>query len=608
MIDVRRTCGTLVLTLCLCLAAGCSDGRVRARIDESGPPLRGGTLELVGSSDVDHLATTSAYVVSTIWLIQTFARQLLAYAPGHDDSVKTRPVADLAIEVPTRENGGVSADGLSYTFHLRRGVLWDSHPAREVTAHDVVRAFKLFCNPVSPVGAPMYYTGTIAGMADYCGRFAHVPGTVAAIRDFVTTHDLEGVRAADDFTVVFRLRTRASDFLNLVAMPFASPVPVEYLDTLPDSPEFRQRTISNGPYRIARYVQNREILLERNPVWGSRTDPIRPAYVDGIRVRLGVDAELVELQIEAGTADVSFGETVPLASLASLLATADPTVWLAPSGGMYGSMHFLVLNHVGPNNSGALKQRGVRTAIAMAVDKAAVAQLAGGPAVARPLNQAVPSSGAGYGVGADQAATPEDHGDPAAASRLLAEAGYPNGISLTLAYPVYSSLAITAQSLQASMKRAGITLRLVPSTTGDFWGRLLPNPENARRGEWDLAITIWTPDWFGQNNGRSVIAPLFDGRQFGQNSQNYGGYQSSVVNEAIDRATTAASEHVAEQAWVDAARRLMDDVAFVPLIEERTPYARSRRVRNCTWAPLGLNCDLSSLWLAGARPASGESR
>ena len=605
---VRCMGGTLSLTLCVCLAAGCSDRRVRARIDESGPPVRGGTLELVGSSDVDHLATTSAYVMSSLLLLQTIARQLLAYPPGPDNAVKTRPVADLAIEVPTRDNGGMSADGLSYTFHLRRGVLWDSQPPREVTAHDVVRAFKLFCNPVSPVGGPMYYTGTIAGMAAYCERFAHVPGTVAAIRNFVTTQDLEGVQAVDDFTVVFRLRTRASDFLNLVAMPFASPVPVEYLDTLPDSPDFRQRTISNGPYRIAHYIQNREILLERNPVWDSRTDPIRPAHVDGIRVRLGADAELVELQIEAGTADLSFGETVPMASLASLLATADPTAWLAPSGGIYGGMHFLVLNHVGPNNGGALKQRGVRMAIAIAVDKAAIAQLAGGKVVARPLNQAVPSSGAGYRAGADQTATPQDHGDPGAARRLLAEAGYPDGISLTLAYPVYSSLPIAAQSLQASLKRAGIALRLVPSTQGDFWGRLLTNPENARRGEWDLAITAWTPDWFGQNNGRSVIAPLFDGRQIGQNSQNYGVYQSTAVDEAIDRATTAATEDIAEQAWVDAARRLMDDVAFVPLIEHRSPFARSRRVRNCTWAPLGLNCDLSSLWLADARPTTGGSR
>ena len=74
--------GALALTLCLCLAAGCSDRRVRARIDESGPPVRGGTLELVGSSDVDHLATTSAYVISSLSLVETFARQLLAYSSG----------------------------------------------------------------------------------------------------------------------------------------------------------------------------------------------------------------------------------------------------------------------------------------------------------------------------------------------------------------------------------------------------------------------------------------------------------------------------------------------------------------------------------------------
>jgi ABC-type transport system substrate-binding protein len=608
MNDVRRASGTLVLTVCVCLAGGCSDRRVRVRADESGPPVRGGTLELVGSSDVDHLSTTSAYVSSTIWLLQTLARQLVAYTPAPDSAARMRPSADLAVEVPSSENGGISADGLSYVFHLRRGVLWDSHPPREVTAHDVVRAFKLFCNPVNPVGAPTYYTGTIAGMADYCEQFAHVPGSVAGIREFVTAHELEGVRAIDDFTVAFRLRTRASDFLNLVAMPFASPVPVEYLDTLPDSPEFRQHTISNGPYRIARYVQNREIILERNPVFDPRTDPLRPAYVDGMRVRLGADAELVELQIEAGTADLSFGESIPLASVASLLATADPTAWLSPGGGMYGVMRYLVFNHVGPNNRGALKQRRVRMAIAMAIDKAAIAQLAGGAALGRPLNQAVPSSGAGFRPGGDQLQTPRDHGDPELSARLLAEAGYPHGLQLTLAYPIFSSLPIAAQSLQASLKRAGIVLRLVPFTQGDYWGRVMPNPENARRGQWDLGLSAWTPDWFGPNNGRSVISPLFDGRQVGQNSQNFGNYQGAEVDAAIDRATTAAGEEAAEQAWVDAARHLMDDVAFVPLTEERSPYARSRRVRHCLWAPLGLSCDLSSVWLADGRPASGGSR
>ena len=100
MMNVRGMGATLAPMLCVCLIAGCSDRRVRARIDESGPPVRGGTLELVGSSDVDHLATTSAYLVSTIWLIETFARQLVAYPPEPDNAVKTRP----SCASRTREN------------------------------------------------------------------------------------------------------------------------------------------------------------------------------------------------------------------------------------------------------------------------------------------------------------------------------------------------------------------------------------------------------------------------------------------------------------------------------------------------------------------------
>jgi ABC-type transport system substrate-binding protein len=598
----------LVLVGCVCLGSGCSDRRARSRSDDSGSPVRGGTLEIVGRADVDHLATTSGYVTSSWWLFRTFARQLLAYPPAEDYATKTRPAPDLALEVPTRENGGVSSDGLSYTFHLRRGVRWNSRPPREVTAHDIVRAFKLFCNPVCPVGALGYYTDTIAGMAQYCEQFSRVPRTVAAIRDFVNTQELEGVRAADDYTVIFHLRAPATDFLNLAAMPFASPVPVEYLDYLPDSPEFRQHTLSSGPYQITRYIQNREILLERNPVWDARTDPIRSAYVDRIRIRLGLDAQLQQLQIEAGTADLSFDETVPLAELASLLAIDDPTVWISPPGDHFGFFMFIAVNHVGPNNREALKQLLVRRAIVLAVDKAAVVQLFGGSRVARPLRQAVVSSAAGFRKGADHDLTPGDRGDPAAARTLLARAGYSQGLSLRLAYPILAGYPLVAQSVQANLARAGIDILLVPLNANDLYGRLLPNPENARRGEWDLALPGWVPDWFGDNNGRSVIVPLFDGRNFGLNTTNWGGYQNQEVDAAIDRATTAPSVELAEQAWNDAAQQLMNDVALIPLTEFKMPYARSRRVRGCTWSVFGMNCDTTALWLADAAPKPGGSR
>jgi ABC-type transport system substrate-binding protein len=597
----------ILLLLCIGLDAGCSSARVRPR-EEAVPPVRGGTLEIVGLSDVDHLATTSAYVAISSWaFLRAFTRTLVTYPASADFGAAIRLAPDLAIELPSLDNGGISADGLTYTFHLRRGVRWNTTPPREVTAHDFIRAFRLFCNPVSPVGAPGYYTGTIVGLENYCTEFARVPGTVSAIREFVNTRGFNGVRAIDDFTVVFNLLHPTLDFLNLLAMPFASPVPAEYLDYLPDSPEFRQHTLSNGPYRITRYIQNREILLERNPVWDTAADPIRPGFVDRILIRFGMDAQLQHLQIAAGTADLS-EESIPTAELASLISADDSTLWLSPPGDASMGFVFLAVNHVEPANRSATRQVPVRRAIALAANRAALVQLAGGPRVSRALRQAAPSFASGYRKGADHYVTPGDQGDPAQARMLLAAAGYPHGISLRLVYPIFAAFPLQAQSLQASLARAGITITLTPMTTSDLWGRFLTDPEHARRGEWDLALTAWNPDWFGENNGRSVFEPLFDSRHFGANTVNYGGYSNQKVDALIDSATTAESIAHAEQAWHEAAQHLMEDVAFVPLTELKGRFMRSRRVRNCTWSVLAPNCDITSVWLADAAPGKGKPK
>jgi peptide/nickel transport system substrate-binding protein len=281
---------------------------------------------------------------------------------------------------------------------------------------------------------------------------------------------------------------------------------------------------------------------------------------------------------------------------------------LVPSGEHFASMHFLAINIIGPNNDGALRKSKVRQALALAVDKRAVAQLSGGPGISRPLYQAVSSSTAGFRAGADRYATPNDRGDPEAARRLLAEAGYPSGIRLRVAFPTDSTYPIEAQSAQASLRRAGFDVELYPYSSSDFWGRLLPNVENAQRGEWDLAYTGWIPDWYGANNGRSVIVSLYDGRQLGNMSQNYGRYDSPAVNSAIDRALDAPTAELAEAAWADAVAQVMDDVAIVPLIERKTGWMRSSRVRNCSWSVLGMQCILTAVWLADAAHAKPEGR
>ena len=601
----RVQLGLPALLAAALLCAGCGDvahSPPSHRGNQAGPAIRGGTLKVVGSSDVDHLWPTSAYITGSMWLADTFARQLVMYPPANDYATKTSLVADLAREVPTRSNGGISADGLLYTIRLRDGVRWNASPPRAVTAHDFVRAFKLFCNPVSPVGAPRYYTSTIAGMAEYCTAFTKTPGTVAGIREFLASHEIEGVRAPDDSTLVIRLIAPAPDFLNLLAMTFVSAVPEEYLEYLPDSPEFRQHMLSNGPYAIKRYVQGRELEFVRNPIWNPATDPNRAAYVDRISIQFGIDDELAQLQIEAGTADLGYDLQMLTANQASLLAIGDPRVKLIPDGEHYGSMHYLAINLVGGNNGGALQRLKVRQALALAVDKRAVAQVTGGAGVSRPLYQAVSSATAGFRSGADRHMTPGDRGDPDAARRLLAEAGFPNGIRLRLAYPSGGTYPIEVQSVQASLRRAGIDVELFPYSFADLWGRLLINSQNARRGEWDIAYTGWVPDWFGNNNGRSVIMPLFDGRQVGHLSQNYGLYDSAEVNAAIDQALAAPGNDLAEAGWAQAVARVMEDVAIVPVIERKAGVMLSSRVRNCVWSVLGQQCLLTALWLADAAP------
>ena len=130
------------------------------------------------------------------------------------------------------------------------------------------------CNPQSPVGAPGYYTSTIVGMASYCAGFAKVKPAVAAVDHYAATAPLPGVSASGPLTLVLKLIAPAPDFLNILAMGFASARPVEYLKYLPDSPQLRANTISDGPYQITNYSAGKSFTLVRNPAWKAATDPL----------------------------------------------------------------------------------------------------------------------------------------------------------------------------------------------------------------------------------------------------------------------------------------------------------------------------------------------
>ncbi|HUC36441.1 MAG TPA: ABC transporter substrate-binding protein [Acidimicrobiales bacterium] len=557
---------------------------------------KGGVLKLVGQGDVDFMDTADGYYDVTYTLDRAIARQLYTWPTGTTLASELNPVPDLATSMPTITNGGKT-----YTITIRTGAMWDTKPARQITAQDEVTGMKRLCNPASPTGAPGYFENTIVGMQSYCTAFAKVGTDVTSIDSFMNTHDIAGVKATGPETIQFNLTQPASDFIDILSLPFSSPVPKEELAYVPASPQLAQHFVSDGPYTIKSYVPNTSIDLVRDPAWNPSTDSVRKAYVNEMQVTEGVAENTTALQqIQAGTEDVFWDQNVPTAALAGMVADNDPNLVLGPDGNNYITINpYISINLQSPNNGGALSKLPVRQALEYAINKYADSQVYGGSAVSGVLDQMIPSGSVGYVSGYDPYPSPNGQGDPTKAKQLLASAGYsPGQITLKLIYRTNTVHPQIAQTDQAALQAAGFNVQLIPVTPANtIYTSYLENPTASKNGSWDIAEPGWIPDWLG-NNGRSVIEPLFDGRTYGPNTQDYGDYNSTTVNSDIDHALAATTTAQATSYWQAAAKQIMADAAVVPVGAQKVAEYHSSRVHNCEfWWP-GENCDITNVWLS----------
>jgi ABC-type transport system substrate-binding protein len=594
---MRLRLGSAVAVVTI-LVAGCASGTVSSQPSGSGSqgtPHRGGTLVMLGQSDIFNLDTASAYYTVSSMLERMFTRQLFSYGVPTGAATPPPVVPDVATAVPTTSNGGITDGGKTITIHLRQGVKWNSSPPRQVTAADFVRGFKMLCNPVSPVGAPGYFTATIEGMQSYCTGFAKAPGTASGIAGYVSSHNLPGVVATDPQTLTFHLLSSTPDFPYILTMGFCSARPIEYMKYVPDSATFRQHTLSDGPYEITSYVAGKSFALARNPAWEQSTDPLRHAYVDKITVTEGLTSDNVQQQLQAGTGDMEWDVTPPAQNLPALVATHNSGLVIGPAAA--GSASISLGNYLALNQyAGPFTSKLVREAVAYAVNKNAIVQILGGKSVASTTSQLVLPGNVGYMANYNPFPDNNGAGDPAKAKQLLAQAGK-TGTALKLLYSTTDPAPRIAQVLQSSLDAAGFKVKLVPATQSDFYGKYLEVPATAKRGVWDLAAAGWIPDWFG-NNGRSTIVPLLT--QPGLGSNNFGGYTSDKVESFISAALSAPDAATAAQNWQKADATAMQDVANIPINVQKWPIFHSSRVHGCDFFWFGLNCDPANVWLSGS--------
>jgi len=620
----KRFAGLAAAVLAAGALAACSSSSTSAPAagssSSAGTPVSGGTLRIISASGPAHLDTVPSYYTADYQITHTYARQLLNYPTLPYTSTSdpnwtkdTTPIADVATEVPSTANGGITNGGKTYTFHIKPGVDWNTTPARQVTADDFIREFKAFFNPVSPVGNPVYFESTIAGLTAYANAetafFASKSNapTAANITNFQNTHTISGLSAPNSSTLQITLSAPASDFLYMMAMPFTSARPVEYDSYVPNSLQLDTHTISDGPYQISSYVPGKSITLVRNPAWKQSTDPIRHDYVSTIVDTLGVTSAETQLaDMQAGTQDVISSDTpINPASIPSLVASKVPnfTIWANSD-----TFPYIVFNLRSPDANGAAGKLLVRQAVEYGLDKSAAVKAIGGPDVATIINTVIPPGNVGY---VNSNIYPDDNGqgNVAMCKSDLAKAGYPNGVTLTYMYPNDSSNTRIFTAIQASLANCGITLTGKPEPGSSFFTDLGNSPENNKAGQWDMGQPGWFPDWWG-NNGRTIVQALFQGPNCVINTVNYGCYDSSTVNSMITTAEGATSLSAAGSAWQQADHQIMSDAAIVPIMSQNFPQYSSKRVRGITsngttyptaiFAPNIGAPDVTSIWLASS--------
>jgi peptide/nickel transport system substrate-binding protein len=541
--------------------------RTRAPAEQ---PRRGGTLRLVGAGDVDHLDPALAYHTVTRGVVRACTRQLVTYR-STDDVARA---GDLVPDLATFERSGCA-----YRFTLKDGVAWDD--GRPVTAADVARGIKRLAHPLAPSPGLSYFLSTVAGLAPFRDALLAGPRDPAAIAAAIESAEVPGLRVESERTLVVTTVEPVSDFLNILALPFATPAPVASLEPRP----------WNGPYRIVDHRPGERIRLERNPHWSAASDDVRAAYVDAIDVEEGVDEDEAYLRVLDGTADLLWDTQPPTERLPELFATNDPRLRMCLAGLL---SPYLVINMLSPNERGATARLQVRQALRHAVDKAAVSTIWGGPRLNTIAQQVLPPLSSAHRP-VEETAPPE--GDPERARRLLAAAGYRDGLTLRLVFRNRDIHPATAEAVRASLARAGIDVELVPAPIESFFADYLASAAAARAGAWDIALSGWEPDWNG-NNARVYLQPLFDSSNVSDDDwgTNFGHYANARVDALLAEGLRSQDARRANRCFAAVERQVMHDVAIVPILFAHQYWLHSSRVHG--WLPYPvLNGDPTNLWL-----------
>ncbi|MBT1183949.1 ABC transporter substrate-binding protein [Streptomyces sp. CJ_13] len=500
-----------------------------------GAPREGGTLTVLNAEPQSDFDPARLYT-SGGGNVPSLVFRTLTTRNREDGAAGTKVVPDLATDT-----GKANADATEWTYTLKDGLKYED--GTPITTADIKYGIERSFAAELSGGAP-YLRDWLVGGESYEGPYKN------------GGKGLDSIVVPDDKTITFKLRKPEGEFPFLATQTQFAPVP-KAKDT---GVTYEEHPVSSGPYKVVKNDGDGEHLtLERNEHWDPKTDEERKAYPDKIDVRSGLDAAVINQRLStssgADAAAITTDTNLGPAELAQI--GGDKQLAARVGTGHFGYTNYLAFNpKVAPFDNPKVRQ-----AISYAVNRTSVVNAAGGSALAEPATTFLPEQEA-FGF------TKYDHfpagatGDAAKARELLKEAGFPDGISITLTHNTAQNRQTgpeIATAVQQALAAAGITVKLEGLENNAF---------NERR--WDAKntpgffLSRWGADW---PSGGPFLAPIFDGRQIVTNGSNYNHAQldDPAVNTEIDEIAKLTDLAAAGKRWGALDKKIGEQALDVPL-------------------------------------------
>lgn len=451
------------------------------------------------------------------------------------------------------ESMEVSDDGLTYTFHLRKGLKWsDGTP---LTANDFVYSWKRLADPNTAAPYAMDMLGYVKGYKEAS------EGNLDAL----------GVSAPDDDTFVVEMASPCVYFSKLITHGSMVPVQQATIEANGDQWTLTPETyISNGPLKMIEWVPGSHITFAKNEnYWNA--DKVT---VNTLKFVLMEDSNAAYSAYQTG--EVSMIKHVPTEEVPSLRGNEDFHV-----DPLMGTYYISFQTEKEPFNN-----PDVRMALSLAIDRDYVANTVMQGTYSPATNFVGPGLSDAEAGSSFEEVTRKNNGgdffnvnnyeaDLEKAKELLAEAGYPNGEGFPIIEYMTNDAGYNkpvAEYLQSAWKDLGITMDIKIVE----WSTFTPT---RRAGDFEICRGGWVYDYDDPSNMLNLLAST--------SGNNDGKYSNPEVDKLLEEARSTADKAEHYEKLHAAENLIMEDAAVSPLVYSSDFYLQNPKLKGTWHSPYG---------------------